>query len=264
MEKITIAIVNWNTGKLLAECLKSLLTLPQDERGIIDTVVVVDNASSDHSLQYARQAVAPGDPVLFIEQGENIGFARGNNIVLSQFAGGRHILLLNPDTKVLPGSIRALSKALERNPQAGIVGPKLLNADNSLQSSVRAFPSWLTLAFYLFKLNRLLPNSRAWRQYLQKDFDYSREQTTSQVMGAAFLIRNETLQAVGLLDEAFWIWFEEVDYCKRAADAGWQVLYTPTAKIIHYGGVSFGQWGGWKRYIEFMRSAAHYAGKHLI
>lgn len=264
MKKMIIAIVNWNTGQLLAQCLQSLLKLPADEQGMIESIVVIDNASSDNSLEQARQAIQPSSLVTFKAQAENIGFAKANNIVISEFAETHDILLLNPDTVVLPGAISAMRQVLAENPKAGIIGPRLLNADGSLQPSVRALPGWAVLLFFLLKLNRFWPNARLWREYVQRDFNYTRQQPAAQVMGAAFLIRSKTAQEIGGLDEKFWLWFEEVDYCKRAAQAGWEVWYTPTAQIIHFGGVSFGQWGSWRRYGQFMRSAARYAHKHLI
>jgi len=179
-------------------------------------------------------------------------------------AGATHVWLLNPDTEVQPGALAQLENTLGNEPKAGIVGPRLLNPDDSLQPSVRCFPT-LTVFIWLFlKLSRLWTRLPFWRRYMMTAFDYDRPQSVDQVMGAAFLIRDELLgeRGIGLLDENFWIWFEEVDYCKRARQAGWTVRYEPGAEVIHYGGVSFNQLIGLRRTIPFLNSALYYVTRH--
>ena len=264
METLTVVIVNWNTGDLLAQCLHSLLALPEKEQTLLRKVVVVDNNSRDDSVTRARRAAGSDSRVQFTVLPQNSGFAHANNIVLSQAGSDSHVLLLNPDTRVLPGAIQEMMAALVREPGAGVVGPNLLNADFTVQPSVRNFPTWGVLVFFLLKLHRLFPRATFWRRYLQADFDYTQEARVDQVMGAAFLIRRQTLEQVGFLDEGFWIWFEEVDYCRRVHRKGWSVLYTPRAQVIHVGGVSFGQWKSLRRYLQFIRSAARYARKYLL
>lgn len=261
MDKVIVLIVNWNTGKLLKECLEALLQLP--ERGLVAGIYVADNASSDDSLRLASEAA--GDRVRFLALKENAGFARANNLLWEQARqeGFRdsHVLLLNPDTRVRPGSVKTLVELLQRRPRAGVVGPKLLNLDGSLQPSVRRLPNlgaFMGLALKLHYWGR-----PAWRRrYMAEDFDYGKEQMAEQVMGAAFLIRNQAAAEVGWLDERFWVWFEEVDYCKRILDKGWQVWFTPAAQVIHAGGVSFGQINGLKRGRPWLRSMRYYARKH--
>lgn len=258
---LSIIIVNWNTGRLLTKCLQSLQQLPEADRSLVSTVFVVDNASSDDSVAQAKKVAGPV-PVKWVELRANRGFAAANNVAIKQ-CSNEHILLLNPDTEVKPGALPALHKVLGENPAAGIVGCKLLNTDGTLQPSVRAFPTLATFIFMFKKLPRLFPSARLWQNYLRTDFDYAREQTVDQVMGAAFLIRNEVIQKVGLLDETFFVWFEEVDYCRRAKQAGWGVLYTPHAEIIHHGGASFHQLIGLKKSLPWLKSSLHYTRKHL-
>ena len=262
MDKVSIIIVNWNTGELLANCLRSLMLLP--ERSLIEHVVVADNASRDDSLKRAERTIDGWKAVSFISLEQNVRFARANTIGLDSLeVKGRHILLLNPDTEMRPGSLKAMVEKLHGNHQVGIVGPKLFNSDGSVQASVRGFPTFTVLAGMFLKFHRLLPGLSLWRRYFASDFDYSREQPVEQVMGACFLIRDELFVDVGSLDEGFWIWFEEVDYCKRAHQAGWTVLYTPAGEVIHHGGVSFHQLFGFKKSWPFIRSALYYARKHF-
>ena len=270
MSKIAVVIVNWNTGELLAQCVRSLLDIPESEKALLDSIVVIDNASTDHSFAQLRQQLpaVPVPPVHCIASDQNLGFARANNQAIRQHIANQaadmaHILLLNPDTKVLPGAMANLARALDQNERAGIIGPRLVNADDSLQPSVRRFPTAAVMVSFFLKMGRLLPRTRFGRRYLAADFDYRRPQLVDQVMGAAFLIRNRAWQQLGELDEKFWIWFEEVDYCRRAHDANWTVVYTPTASIVHFGGVSFGKLTTVRRSMAFLQNAWRYTHKHL-
>jgi GT2 family glycosyltransferase len=274
MAKVSIVIVNWNTGELLTKCVSSLLSIAETD--LIAEIIVVDNASTDTSLENAQAAVhghTLANKVTWIPSKTNLGFAKANNLVLQRVREHYsddlpHVLLLNPDTEVPSGAIEKLGAVLDRNSQAAIVGPKLVNPDGTHQPSVRAFPTAAVLAVFFLKLARLLPLRGFWGRYLQTDFDYTKEQPVEQVMGAAFLIRNSLLdpthpKQVGLLDEHFFVWFEEVDYCRRAQADGWQTVYTPTASIIHHGGASFAQLLGVRRVLPYLKSALHYSRKHL-
>lgn len=266
MARLAIIIVNWNSGSLLAKCLRSLAHLPQAERELVSQVVVVDNASADRSVIQAR--VAAGElPVTWLILPENIGFAAANNRgieALPEDSKDRdHLLLLNPDTEVHAGVLLACLDIFARHEEVGVVGPKLLNIDGSSQPSVRAFPTTAIFVTWFLKLTRFVTRFRFWRRYIQSDFDYGREQSADQVMGAAFCIRNEVYKRLGGLDEQFWIWFEEVDYCQRALAAGWKVMYTPRGSVTHVGGTSFDQLIGLKRVVPFVASSLRYARKYL-
>lgn len=264
MQRVSIIIVNWNTGTLLAACLQSIAALP--EKDVIRHVVVVDNASKDTSIDQAT-LVADKHTFILLPQQKNLGFSKANNVAweyIKQHDGADdHILLLNPDTEVRWGAIQAMLDALNRNPKVGIVGPKLLDASRQTQHSVRPFPSLSILMLLFLKMHLLFLNSSFWKTYMGSTINYTKEQTVDQVMGAAFLIRNSVLRQIGLLDEAFWIWFEEVDYCKRAKVAGWDTLYIPSAIVTHYGGVSFAQKVGIAKTKPLLDSALVYARKHL-
>lgn len=268
MKKVVIVIVNWNTGELLGKCLKSLGRLPEKE--LIAEVIVIDNASHDKSLALAHVVVGESinrPKVRFIKQKNNLGFAKANNVALRRVRDGiydqAHVLLLNPDTEMMPGALSNLLKILGTETRAGVVGARLNNMDGTLQQSVRAFPTLPVFVFSFLKLSRLMPDAKIWRDYIRTDLDYDKQQSVDQVMGAVFLIRNEAFSDIGLLDERFWIWFEEVDYCKRAKDANWEIIYTPESHVLHHGAVSFNQLVGFKKVWPWLMSSLRYANKHL-
>lgn len=260
ISKVVIIIVNWNTGQYLADCIESLANLPEQERDMIDEVVVVDNASSDKSIIKAKQVVGENinkPRVRFVLSESNEGFAAANNIGIErilQREGEPHILLLNPDIIVLPGVLFGLIDVINKNEKVGIVGAKLVDGDGKLQRSVRRFPTKIDMVLYMLKLGSLVKEA---------SIDYEVEQKVDQVMGAVFLIRNKLLDAVGNLDESYWLWFEEVDYCKRATNKGWEVWYTPSAQCTHFGGVSFRQLIGFKKTLPWLKSLLTYARKHM-
>jgi GT2 family glycosyltransferase len=259
--KLTIVIVNWNTGKLLSQCLESIQSLP--EKTMISEVMVIDNKSKDDSWIIAKR-VEIGVPTTFVALPENVGFAAANNVGIRQRRDkASHVLLLNPDTQVKAGGIAAGLHELEHHEKTGIVGVKLVNPDGTIQPSVRNLPTFPVLLFLFFKLQRLFPSAHLWQQYMRRNLTYEERHSVGQVMGAAFLIRREVLEEIGLLDEKFWVWFEEVDFCTRAKKAGWQVVYTPSGSIMHYGGVSFNQLVGLSKTLPFLKSALRYARKHL-
>lgn len=259
--KVTVIIVNWNTGKLLQECLESLKRLA--EKDLLAEVVVVDNHSSDNSFTLAK-SVEIGVPTMMMTLPENIGFAAANNMALRQRRNkDTHVLLLNPDTQVISGAIATALREIEGSQKVGIVGVKLLESSGTIQPSVRAFPTMPVLVMYFLKLQRLFPKSSTIQSYLLPEFDYNQRQSVNQVMGAFFLINHALLQKIGLLDANFWVWFEEVDYCKRAKNAGFEVIYTPAGSILHHGGVSFHQLIGFRKTVPFLNSALRYANKHL-
>lgn len=258
--KLAISIINWNTGQLLANCLRSLLALPDAERSRIDSVWIIDNASRDQSVEQARAVMAASSeslPIHLIVNKNNVGFAAGNNQALQKIGGGRQVLLLNPDTEVEPGALSALLAVLESDSTVGIVGPRLVNSDGSLQGSVRPFPKFGDFILYMLKLGRIIQSRQ------EGQFDYSHAGYVDQVMGAAFLIRDTVVRDVGLLDVGFFTLFEEVDYAKRARDAGWRCFYTPASTIRHVRAASFNQLVGFRRSLPWLQSSLHYARKHL-
>jgi len=266
MGRVAIIIVNWNTGRRLADCLFALHEI--SDRGLIAPVVVVDNQSTDDSFARGEEVCDGTLPVTLVRAEKNLGFARGNNRGLAALntavSERAHILLLNPDTRVLDGALGEMVKVLERRENIGVVGAHLLNPDGSTQASVRKLPTWQVLLFMLLRLQRLRPQAKMWLEYMMGDFDYEFEAEVEQVMGACILIRSDAWLVVGELDEDFSpYWFEDVDLCQRVLEAGYQTWYTPEAKVIHYGGVSFHQVVGLKRTWPWVKNTLVYAHKHL-
>lgn len=258
---VTVIIVNWNTGRLLQECLQSIAALPEKE--MIAEVIVVDNASADDSFAQAK-SIEIGVPTIMMGLHKNIGFAAANNMAIRQRRDKQsHILLLNPDTLVKGGAVVAGLKELADHPTTGVVGLHLLNPDGTTQPSVRRLPTLGSFIFLFLKLRRLFPRAPVWCRYMYTGFDYNRREAVEQVMGAVFFVRREVLEQVGLLDESFWVWFEEVDFCRRAKQAGWDVIYTPAGEVTHHQAASFNQWIGLKRTLPFLKSGLRYARKHL-
>ena len=252
---LSIVIVSWKVKKLLEECLNSIFNQTKE---ITYEVWVVDNFSQDGTVEMVKEKFPQ---VHLIANPKNLGFAKANNQAI-RLAKGKFILLLNPDTKILDNALEKIVHFMEENPNCGVVGGKLLNPDGSLQPSVRRFPRFLDQALILLKIHHFLPNLPPLRAYLAKNFDYDKKQEVDQIMGAFFLIRREVIEEVGLLDENFWIWFEEVDYCQRVKKAGKKVCYCPQAKIIHYFGQSFKQRLSLDKQRIYNRSLSYYFKKH--
>lgn len=229
MIDLSIIIVNWNTKDLLADCLESLIGIQQSVR----EVIVVDNASMDGS---AGMVYAHFPWVTLIESPDNLGFAAGNNLALHH-ATGKYVLLLNPDTVVTEGAIERLWQALAAQSKAGIAGAQLLNADGSLQRSIGVFPSlWSELPL----INRCLGPVRGDAQVSTPDGDLT-VQSVDWVSGACLMIKREVVEDIGLLDESFWLYTEETDWCYRARAAGWDVLLVPQAQVYHLARAASGQ-----------------------
>lgn len=241
---LTVVVVSWNTRDLLdrsLETLKEDLERTSNSDNLVTEVFVVDNDSKDGSA--AMVAEKHGWATL-IANDDNLGFAKANNQVLRQ-AKGRYILLLNPDTEVEPGALKTLIEFLEAHPKAGIVAPQLLNSDGSIQRSCRQFPTFTGMLFELIGLSKLFPKGSkmgtTFRAYKMLDWEHDDEREVDQPEGACLLLRREVLEEVGLLDEGYFMLFEEVDWCYRIKKAGWQIWFTPKARVMHHYGQSIKQ-----------------------
>jgi GT2 family glycosyltransferase len=216
---LSIIIVNWNTRDLLAQCLQSIY----DTVSNLDfEVIVVDNASSDGSQAMIRQRFPQ---VCLIESDQNVGFARANNQALT-VSRGRYFLLLNSDTIVLPHALEKMVQFADAHAESGIIGCRLLNSDGSLQKSWASFPT-----FWSEVLGR---NFRARRQVEEESLAYE----VDWIGGACLLVRPAAINEVGLLDESFFMYSEETDWCFRMKRHGWRVYYLASAEIVHLGGGS--------------------------
>lgn len=257
---LTIITVNWKVAELVAQLLYSVA---KHTKGITYEIFVVDNDSGD-AIRQTVSDFREGYPhvnVHFIGNTKNLGFAAANNIAISS-ASGRYVVLLNPDTRLKDDALSKMVTWLDAHPDIGIAGPKLLNADGTVQPSVRAFPKIIDQTLILLKLHHFVKNLGPLRRYFAADFDYEKTQDVDQLMGAAFFVRKEVFTRIGVLDEAFFIWFEEVDFCRRAKTAGFRVVYTPIAEVIHLGGESFAKAFTTVKQEYFNTSMKTYFKKH--
>ncbi len=224
---LSIVIVNWNTKDLLRECLNSIA---RSEHGLTLEIIVVDNASCDGSAEMLRDDFCQ---VTLIESNRNLGFAGGNNLALKR-AAGRYVMLLNTDTLVHGTVLRDAVAWLDENPLVGVMGPRVLNADGSLQPSCSMFPSLRHLAMQTLGLTRV----PRWDAYRLTGWDHAHTREVEVISGAAMFVRRSAMQQVGLLDEAFFFFGEETDWCRRFAQSGWRVVFNPIPEITHFGGGS--------------------------
>jgi hypothetical protein len=253
--ELSIVIVNWKVRDLLDKCLRSVF---EQTKGVEFEVFVVDNDSRDGSVEMVMKKYPQTE---LVASNRNLGFAKANNEAIRR-SSGEFVVLLNPDTEIVDNALAKMVEFMRRNPQAAICGPRLLNTDGTHQPSVRCFPGLSSQLLISLKLHHLLPGLGILKQYFVEDFDYGRAAQCDQVMGAAFMVRRSVLQEIGLLDERYFIWFEEVDLCKSATEAGFQTWYTPSATVIHHGGESFGQVFGPDKQRMFNQSCRRYFWKH--
>jgi N-acetylglucosaminyl-diphospho-decaprenol L-rhamnosyltransferase len=252
---LSIVIVNWNVRELLRRCLLSVdKALPPD---LATEVVVVDNASSDGSAEMVRREFPA---VRLVASDENLGYARGNNRGAAETSGS-YLLILNPDTEVVGDALATLVHYLDAHPPVGAAGPQLHYADGTLQSSRRRFPTPATAFCESTLLHQWFPNNRAAQRYHLADRPADAPQAVDWLVGAALMIRREAWQQVGPLDESYFMYFEELDWCRRSRAAGWEIHYVPTAQVIHYEGKSSEQVLA-ARTIRFQRSKVRYFCKY--
>ena len=227
----SIIVVNWNTQGILRNCLKSIYGQDSD---VDFEVIVIDNASTDGSAEMVKKDFPQ---VILIENSENLGFAAANNQGIS-IAKSRYILLLNSDTVILDKAIEKTVSFADAHPEAAVTGCRVLNPDQTLQPTCFMFPSILNMLLSSTYLYRVFPKSRFFgrEQITWWDRDDTRE--VDVVTGCFMLVRREAIEQVGLMDEQFFMYGEETDWCYRFKEAGWKVMFTPCAEIIHLGGQS--------------------------
>ena len=232
---ITVSIVNWNTRDELRECLDDIFS----QVGVSIEVIVVDNASSDGSTEMVRTEFA--DRVTLITNTANLGFGAGHNAAMG-YASGRYVLFLNPDCRIPDANtLAAMTDYLDQNPDIGMMGPKLTNPDGSLQFSARRFPTMLAAVFRHTIFGKLFPKNRFVRDYMMTDWAHDQVTDVDWLSGSVLMVRREVLEQIGVFDERFFMYCEDVDLCKRAHQAGWRVVYNPMAHVVHRIGASSDQ-----------------------
>ena len=197
--------------------------------------LVVDNGSTDGTVDVVRETF----PDVRLIESENRGLSAGWNMGI-RATTAEHVLLLNADAWLVEDALDALVDAADRHPRAAAIGPRLLNTDGTLQRSVRGYPTvWRIATEYLY-LRKLAPRSRALNAFYGAGFDHETEREVDWVMGACLLVRRAAYDGVGPFDERYFMFSEEVDWMRRAADRGWSVVFTPEARCVHVGGAAHG------------------------
>lgn len=249
---ISIIIVSWNVTALLRDCLTSIYE--STSAGYALEVIVVDSASSDDTPAMVKREFPQ---VCLLEQSENVGFTQGNNIGLAA-AKGRCLLLLNPDTTVQDGAIAQMAAYLDAHPEVGIIGPHTLNCDGTTQPSRWHFPDRRLAFMETVWLRPYAAHLLAEYRYASMTPESTHE--ADWVQGSCLMARRAVYDEIGGLDTGYVMYFEELDWCKRARDAGFKTVYFGAARIVHYGGASADQIGA-RKHIYYNQSKLRYFRK---
>ncbi|MCP4613412.1 MAG: glycosyltransferase family 2 protein [Planctomycetes bacterium] len=252
--KLSIIIISWNVREDLRTCICSI---EENKPSCTFEVIIVDNASTDGTIEMLKKDFPE---IKLIVNHDNRGFAVANNQAINK-SQSKYILFLGPDTIIHPKSLDILVEFMDSNEDVGTCGSKLLNADGSIQDSVRRFPSFRGVLYRhtAFKFMGIFKGQ--YRKWLMYDFINDKQQDVEQVMGAAMLVRKSVIDQVGMMDERFFIYYEEVDLCYRIKQAGWRIVHIPEAVITHLGGSSSAQIPVSKRIIA-MTSMLKFFRKH--
>ena len=253
---LSIVIVNYNTKTLLRRCLASVYA---GANGTPFDILVADNNSHDGSVAMIQSEF----PQVKVTKNEaNVGFSRANNTLIAQ-SDADYVLLLNPDTLVVDDAIERVAKYMEAHHEVGICGCRVLNTDRTLQLACRRSIPTPKVAFYrLTGLSMLFPNSKTMARYNMTYEDPEKTHQVDAVSGAFLMIRRQAIEDIGLLDERFFMYGEELDWCLRAKRAGWSVVYYPEAEIIHHQGEST-KYNSRKAAFEFYRAMYLFHKKHF-
>src|SRR2546423_2913536 len=241
---VSVVVVTYDALPWIAQSLESV-------RG--HETLVVDNGSTDGTVELVRERF----PEVRLIQQDNLGLAAGWNAGM-RAASGRYYLILNADAWVVGDAVEALAAFADEHPDAAVVGPRLLNPDGSLQRSVRGFPTLWRLATEYYFLRKLAPRSRALNAFYAGGFDHDEVREAEFLMGACMLVRRDAVDAVGLLDEDFFLFSEETDWHYRFRSAGWKVLFYPGAEVVHVGGAAHGG----RMFREQVRGHLRFLAKH--
>jgi len=244
MRDVSIVVVTHNALPWVEQCLEST-------RG--EQTIVVDNSSTDGTVDVVRELF----PEARILERENRGLAAGWNAGIAA-SSSRYVLILNADAWLTEDSLGRLVAFADKHPEAAVVGPRLSNPDGTLQRSVRGVPTLWRLATEYFFLRKLAPRTHLLNAFYAGNFGHDRVREAEVVMGACMLVRREAIAAVGPLDEDFFLFSEETDWCYRFEQAGWKVLFFPGAECVHVGGASHGG----RLYRENLRGHLRFIAKH--
>jgi GT2 family glycosyltransferase len=251
---ISVVTVNYKTIEYTIQMLESLFT--HHVKGALE-VFVVENGSGD-DLTTLRERF-PQVQVIVSER--NLGFAGGSNLGIKA-SRGEYVVLVNPDVIFVDEALYMMRTKMDQNEQVGIGGASLKNLDGTQQDCVWSFPTPTDQLLLLLKLNRIFVQTPSLKRWLMKGFNYGESADVDQVMGALFFIRRAVIDQIGLLDDGFFLWYEEVDFSKRAKNAGWRTRYFHDVVVKHKKGASFDQVATIEKQKHLRRSINRYMGKH--
>lgn len=250
---VSFVIVTWNAKEHVSECLRSL----RENYRAPAEIIVVDNASLDGTAERVRKDFPE---CRLVETGANLGFAKGNNVGIAR-ATGKYLFLVNSDVKILPGCVESLLELMESNPDVALAGPQMQGADGSVRRSTMRFPTlWNSLCRAL-ALDTIFPRSSIFAGYLMGDFDHRRSRDVEILNGWFWVVRQEALQQVGVLDERFFMYGEDMDWSYRFRKAGWRNVFCAESAAVHYGGASSGLAPA-RFYVEKQCANLQYWEKH--
>jgi len=254
MFDVSIIIVSWNAKEKLRCCLNSLVCR-EDE--YTQDIIVVENGSMDGSMQMVEEEYPS---VRLIKNRNNLGFSRANNIGIRS-SKGRYLCLINSDVIVLDNCIKNLMSFMKEHPAAGMVGPRIINPDRTLQPSCRHFPTIWNNMCQSLGLNHLFPKSAFFSYWIMDYWNHESIRSVEALSGCFLMVRREAVEEVGLLDENFFIYGEDLDWCKRFHMAGWDIVFYPYADAIHFGSASSAN-APIKFYLEMQKADLQYWRKH--
>jgi len=260
MKELSIIIVSWNVSSLLTKFLRSIFEYTTD---IDFEVIVVDNASQDDTVEQIKtrfiNELDAGKLKLLAEK-ENHGFSKGNNIGWHK-SDGKYVWFLNPDMEFIEDSVSKMMSIIKEDGKLAAVGCQLLYEDRTVQPTVKNFPKLLDQILILLKLHHFI-RTKSLKKYLAKGFNYHDSAEVDQIMGACILTKREILDKIKGWDEDYWLWWEDVDLCKKINDLGFKIKYTPKTSIIHYEGKSFEQLPSLNKQKRFNKGMRTYFRKH--
>jgi len=226
IKDLTISIVSYNSLSFLRECLNSILSSPP---GVGHEIIVVDNASSDGTDEFVKKNYPE---IILIPNKRNIGFAAANNRAIEE-SRSKYVLLINSDCMVYKKSLGSLVEFMEKNPEVGIAGPKIVNSDGTIQFSCRRFPSVFNAAAHTI-LTNIFPDNPFSKKYKLADIGRDNPFKVDWVSGSCMIIRRKALEDTGILDENYFMYVEDLDICYRMWQKNWEVHYYPEAEIMHH------------------------------